>query len=216
MASILWEPTKEQIKSSQINQFISYVNSRFDIKIENYNNLYQWSIDKPKNFWSSFWDFAQIIYHSPYDLIVDDINKMPGANWFQGTKLNFAENLLKYKDDKIAIQFVDEDGHQSSFTYLELYNNVSRLEQAMRKLGINKNDRVAGFLPNIPEAVIAMLATASIGAIWSSCSPDFGIKGVLDRFSQIKPKLIFSSSSYKYNGKTINCISKIDWLRKPS
>jgi acetoacetyl-CoA synthetase len=141
--------------------------------------------------------------------VVDDLGKMPGAKWFDGATLNFTENLLRYRDDKIAIHFYGEDGTQSSLSYRELHDQVSRLARSMREMGIVKNDRVAGFMPNIPETIITMLATASIGAIWSSCSPDFGIKGVLDRFQQIEPKLIFAADGYLYNGKTIDCLSKL-------
>ena len=205
----MWQPNREQITGSQMVQFMAFINSRYELAIENYSQLYQWSIDQVEDFWSSFWDFSQIIYHSPYHSVVDDINKMPGAKWFEGTTLNFAENLLRYRDTKIAIQFYGEDGRQFSLTYKELYNQVSQLSQSMREMGIVKNDRVIGFMSNIPETVIAMLAAASIGAIWSSCSQDFGIKGVLDRFSQIKPKLIFAAERYQYNGKQIDCLLKL-------
>ena len=205
----MWQPNREQITGSQMVQFMAFINSRYELAIEDYSQLYQWSIDQVEDFWSSFWDFSQIIYHSPYHSVVDDINKMPGAKWFEGTTLNFAENLLRYRDTKIAIQFYGEDGRQFSLTYKELYNQVSQLSQSMREMGIVKNDRVIGFMSNIPETVIAMLAAASIGAIWSSCSQDFGIKGVLDRFSQIKPKLIFAAERYQYNGKQIDCLLKL-------
>jgi acetoacetyl-CoA synthetase len=141
--------------------------------------------------------------------VVDDLGKMPGAKWFDGATLNFTENLLRYRDAKIAIHFYGEDGTQSSLSYRALHDQVSRLARSMREMGIVKNDRVAGFMPNIPETIITMLATASIGAIWSSCSPDFGIKGVLDRFQQIEPKLVFAADGYLYNGKTIDCLSKL-------
>ena len=205
----MWQPNGEQITGSQMVQFMAFINSRYELAIEDYSQLYQWSIDQVEDFWSSFWDFSQIIYHSPYHSVIDDINKMPGAKWFEGTTLNFAENLLRYRDTKIAIQFYGEDGRQFSLTYKELYNQVSQLSQSMREMGIVKNDRVIGFMSNIPETVIAMLAAASIGAIWSSCSQDFGIKGVLDRFSQIKPKLIFAAERYQYNGKQIDCLLKL-------
>ena len=205
----MWQPNREQITGSQMVQFMAFINLRYELAIEDYSQLYQWSIDQVEDFWSSFWDFSQIIYHSPYHSVVDDINKMPGAKWFEGTTLNFAENLLRYRDTKIAIQFYGEDGRQFSLTYKELYNQVSQLSQSMREMGIVKNDRVIGFMSNIPETVIAMLAAASIGAIWSSCSQDFGIKGVLDRFSQIKPKLIFAAERYQYNGKQIDCLLKL-------
>ena len=209
MQTILWKPTEEQINHSQMMQFIHFVHNRFNLTIEDYPQLYDWSIEKAEDFWGSFWEYSQIINHSHYSQVVDDTSKMPGANWFKGSTLNFAENLLRYRDNNIAIRFYGEDGEQSSLTYKELYDQVSRLAQSMREMEIVKNDRVVGFMPNIPETVIAMLATASIGAIWSSCSPDFGIKGVLDRFKQIEPRLIFTANGYRYNGKIIDCLSKL-------
>ena len=205
----MWQPTEEQINNSQMMDYMQLVNQKFGLSLKKYSQLYDWSIEKAEDFWGSFWEYSQIIHHSPYSQVVDDLGKMPGAKWFDGATLNFAENLLRYRDDKIAILFQGEDGTQSSLTYKELHDQVSRLAHSMREMGIVKNDRVAGFMPNIPETIITMLATASIGAIWSSCSPDFGIKGVLDRFQQIEPKLIFAADGYLYNGKTIDCLSKL-------
>jgi len=209
MQSIMWHPSKERVKSSQMATFINYVNNHHGLQIEDYSQLYKWSIEKAATFWETFWKFAGIIHHSPYDEIVDDIAKMPGALWFRGSTLNFAENLLRYKDNHIAIRFFGEDGTNSFLSYDELYKQVAGLTSAMKKQGIKKGDRVCGFLPNIPETIIAMLATASIGAIWSSCSPDFGIQGVLDRFKQIEPKIIITANGYKYNGKAINLLAKL-------
>ena len=205
----MWQPTEEQINNSQMMDYMQLVNQKFGLSLKKYSQLYDWSIEKAEDFWGSFWEYSQIIHHSPYSQVVDDLGKMPGAKWFDGATLNFAENLLRYRDDKIAILFQGEDGTQSSLTYKELHDQVSRLARSMREMGIVKNDRVAGFMPNIPETIITMLATSSIGAIWSSCSPDFGIKGVLDRFQQIEPKLIFAADGYLYNGKTIDCLSKL-------
>ena len=205
----MWQPTEEQINNSQMMDYMQLVNQKFGLSLKKYSQLYDWSIEKAEDFWGSFWEYSQIIHHSPYSQVVDDLGKMPGAKWFNGATLNFSENLLCYRDDKIAILFQGEDGTQSSLTYKELHDQVSRLARSMREMGIVKNDRVAGFMPNIPETIITMLATASIGAIWSSCSPDFGIKGVLDRFQQIEPKLIFAADGYLYNGKTIDCLSKL-------
>ena len=205
----MWQPTEEQINNSQMMDYIQFVNQNFGLSLKDYSQLYDWSIEKAEDFWGSFWEYSQIIHHSPYSQVVDDLGKMPGAKWFDGATLNFAENLLRNRGDKIAILFQGEDGTQSSLTYKELHDQVSRLARSMREMGIVKNDRVAGFMPNIPETIITMLATASIGAIWSSCSPDFGIKGVLDRFQQIEPKLIFAADGYLYNGKTIDCLSKL-------
>jgi len=205
----MWQPTEEQINNSQMMDYMQLVNQKFGLSLKKYSQLYDWSIEKAEDFWGSFWEYSQIIHHSPYSKVVDDLGKMPGAKWFDGATLNFTENLLRYRDDKIAIHFYGEDGTQSSLSYRELHDQVSRLARSMREMGIVKNDRVVGFMPNIPETIITMLATASIGAIWSSCSPDFGIKGVLDRFQQIEPKLIFAADGYLYNEKTIDCLSKL-------
>ena len=209
MNQIMWNPKDEQIQTSQMIAFMNFVNKRFDTCFRNYNELYNWSNEKAEDFWGCFWEYSDIIHNKSFNHVVDDIHCMPGAKWFEGATLNFAENLLRYRDEKVAISFYGEDGNQISITYKELYNKVTRLSNSLRKMGVKKNDRVAGFMPNIPETIIAMLATSSIGAIWTSCSPDFGIKGVLDRFSQIDPKVIFTASGYQYNGKHIDCLKKL-------
>ena len=209
MNNVMWNPKEKQIQSSQMIEFMEFVNVHLQLSIKNYEELYAWSINEAESFWECFWIYSKIIHHSPFHDVIDDINQMPGAKWFEGATLNFSENLLRYRDNKVAIHFYGEDGTQEKLTYKELYEAVSKLAQSMRKMGITKNDRVVGLMPNIPETIISMLAASSIGAIWSSCSPDFGIKGVLDRFSQIKPKLIITITGYIYNGKEINCLEKI-------
>ena len=209
MQNIMWKPTRESIENSQMNTFINYVNDIYGLQHKDYSELYEWSIERAENFWGAFWKFSGIKYHSPFEFVVDDISKMPGAKWFKGSTLNFSENLLRYKDDQVAIRFYGENGSRSFLTYNELYKKVAELASSLKKEGVIKGDRVCGLLPNIPETIIAMLATASIGATWSSCSPDFGIQGILDRFKQIKPKIIFTVNGYNYNGKVINSLSKI-------
>jgi len=209
MNQIMWSPNSEQIQNSQMYFFMKFVNKKLNISLNNYSDLYEWSITNGSDFWGCFWEYSKIIYHKPFINVVDNINKMPGAKWFEGATINFAENLLQYRDEKVAIHFYGEDGNEKILTYKQLYNEVSKLANSFRGIGVKKNDRIVGFMPNIPETIIAMLATASIGAIWSSCSPDFGTKGVLNRFSQIEPKVIITASDYIYNGKTINCLSKI-------
>ena len=199
----------ESIEHSHMAEFINYVNNNCNPQLVDYSKFYQWSIDEAEYFWEAFWKFSGIIHRSTYDRVVDDITKMPGAKWFKGSTLNFAENLLRYKDDQIAIRFCGEDGTKILLTYNDLYKQVAGLASSLRKNGIKKGDRVCGFLPNISESIIAMLASASIGAIWSSCSPDFGIHGVLDRFKQIKPKIIITTDGYYYNGKVIHSLSKL-------
>ena len=209
MKTAIWEPSDERKNNSQMMDYIHFINKKFSFSFTNYDELYNWSINKNQDFWLSFWEYSKVIEHKPCTSVVDDIKKMPRAKWFDGCTLNFAENLLRFRDNKIAIQFYREDGPQQTLTYNQLYLKVSHLVSSMRKMGVLKGDRVAGFLPNVPESVVAMLATTSMGAVWSSCSPDFGIKGAIDRFEQISPKLLFASDEYYYNGKKIDCINKV-------
>lgn len=213
---ILWKPTKKQIQESQMTRFTEFVNGYHQLSLQNYDELYNWSVENITDFWQTFFDFSKIIHTGKIKSVVDDDSKMPGAKWFSGIKLNFAENLLRYRDDKIALIFKGEGILPDSqaekpqyITYKQLYEKVSILAGAMGESGVQPGDRIAGFLPNMPIAVIAMLATASIGAVWSSCSPDFGIKGVLDRFQQIQPKILFTVDGYYYNGKKFNYLDKV-------
>ena len=212
MADIMWVPPRETVVKSQMNRFRQFVNRQFGLHLNHYPALYEWSVNHIQDFWAAVWDFSEIIYSHSYSQIVDDLSKMPGAKWFSGARLNFAENLLKYRDDQIALIFRGEGQADTVLTYLDLYEEVSRVAHALRRMDVKKGDRIAGFMPNMPETVIAMLATASIGAIWSSSSPDFGIKGVLDRFSQIKPKVIFSADGYYYNGKSIDSLERLQGI----
>jgi acetoacetyl-CoA synthetase len=190
-------------------KFLLYVNEKYDDHLSSYDELWQWSVENIAEFWGSFWDFSGIKHSRGFNQVVNDAGKMPGAKWFSGARLNFAENMLKRRDDKTAIIFRGEDGRERRISYSELYNEAHRVAEGLKSLGVQKGDRVAAFMPNLPETIIAMLATASIGAIWSSSSPDFGIKGVLDRFSQIEPKVIFAADGYFYNGKHFDSQEKL-------
>jgi acetoacetyl-CoA synthetase len=192
-----------------MHHFMQYVNARYGMSLANYGELYDWSIEESPVFWETLWAYSEVIHSRSYDQVVDDINKMPGARWFEGARLNFAENLLQYRDDHIALSFKGETRPTVSITYNELYQQVARLAQSMRDMGIQPGDRVAGFMPNMIETVVAMLAATSVGAIWSSCSPDFGIKGVLDRFGQIEPRVLFTADGYFYNGKEFDSLDRI-------
>ena len=205
----LWTPPRERALNSQMYQFLLYVNKRHDDHLSSYDELWQWSVENISDFWGAFWNFSGIRYSKGYDQVVDDPDKMPGAKWFAGATLNFAENLLSRRDEKTAIIFRGEDGRERRISYRELYDEAHRVAEGLKQLGVAKGDRVAAFMPNLPETIIAMLATASIGAIWSSSSPDFGIKGVLDRFSQIEPKVIFAADGYLYNGKHFDSQEKL-------
>lgn len=209
MRKPIWTPPKERIKSSNMFSYLKYAEKISGKKFDEYDKLYQWSVSDIENFWKSIWDISGIIYSSKYDSIASEY-KMPGTKWFEGAKLNFAENLLRYRDDQIAIISARESTPTVRLTYNQLYNLVAKCAFGLRQVGVKEGDRVAGFVCNTPESIIAMLATTSIGAIWSSCSPDFGLQGVLDRFSQIEPKIIFAVEEYSYNGKIINCKKKIE------
>jgi len=213
-AKLLWEPSLEKINDSNMKKFMDFVNKKYGYNFLDYNSLYSWSIDKISEFWSSMWEFADIYAVEPFYKVIDDEKKMPGAKWFLGAKLNFAQNLLRYKDEHTAIIFKGEGQPSVKTTYSKLYDSVARLALSLKKAGVVKGDRVVGFIPNMPEAIIAMLAATSIGAVWSSCSPDFGIKGVLDRFGQIMPKILFTANGYSFKGKKIDSLNHITNILK--
>ena len=210
MNPILWTPTQDQVNASQMEAFRNQVNSRFNINLKNYFDLYEWSISNISDFWKAVWSFMAIEFSADYKQVLDDDSKMPGAQWFNGVKMNFAENLLRIRSEKPAIHFKGEGQEVRTLSYYELFDEVEKLASALRKIGIQQGDRIAGFMPNMPETIIAMLAAASIGAIWSSSSPDFGIKGVLDRFTQIEPKVLFAANGYYYNGKKFDSLEKLN------
>ena len=205
----MWKPSVEQIERSQMFEFKEFINTRHGLNLGSYQDLHEWSVDNIHEFWAFAWEFFDIIHTQPYTQVVDDVSEMPGAKWFTGARLNFAENLLRRRDDKTALIFKGESQPVRKLTYAELYSEVAKTAAALRTAGVEKGDRVAGFVPNMPESIIAMLATTSIGAIWSSSSPDFGIKGVLDRFSQIEPKVLFAANGYFYNGKFHDSLEKL-------
>ena len=207
---ILWKPKYPE--NTEMAQFLAHVNAQFNSHLKSYNDLYKWSIKNISNFWKTVWDYTKIIYSSSPKEIIDDENKMPGAKWFAGARLNFAENLLKYRDNKKAIIFKTEGSLSREITYNQLFKEVEKLSSALRASGIKSGDKIIGFMPNIPETIIAMLSATSLGATWSSCSPEFGIKGALDRFKQIEPKIIFATNGYYYNGKLHNTINKLSQI----
>ncbi|MBA7708259.1 Acetyl-coenzyme A synthetase [subsurface metagenome] len=211
----IWQPSEERKKNTNITKFIDFVNKRYGQKLRGYNELYEWSINNLANFWASVWDFCEIKASKPYDSVITRAERMMDTKWFQGARLNFAENLLRYRDNQTALIFKGEAQEAVRLSYAELYDQVARLAKSLRESGVTVGDRVAGFMPNMIETVIAMLAATSIGAMWSSCSPDFGIKGVLDRFGQIKPKVLFTANGYSYNGKfPIQFTMKISYPRR--
>jgi len=214
MARLLWEPSEKRIRQTNMFRFMCTINEKHQKDFSDYSDLYKWSIGNIPEFWEAMWDFADIIASKEAQQVVDDLGKMPGAKWFPGARLNFAENLLRYRDDQIALIFNGESQVDKKMTYAQLYDEVARIAEALRNVGIEPGDRVVGFMPNMAETVVAMLAATSLGATWSSCSPDFGIKGVLDRFGQIKPKVLFTADGYFFKGKRIGCLGRIDNILK--
>jgi acetoacetyl-CoA synthetase len=190
------------------------INEKYNQNFTEYDPLYQWSIENISDFWAAMWEFVDIKASKSYDQVIDDVTKMPGAKWFSGTRLNFAENLLRYRDDEVALIFKGEDHDSTTMTYSELYDEVAAVAKSLNEAGVQAGDRVAAFMPNMPETIVAMLAAASLGATWSSCSPDFGIKGVLDRFGQIKPKVLFTANGYWFKGKSLDSIERISDILK--
>ena len=205
----LWQPSAERIEQAQLTRFIRSVSGVLAPTIHDYDELWQWSVRSPEFFWPAVWKFCEVRSSHRWDVVLENADAMPGAQWFPGARLNFAENLLHPDDHRAALVWRGEDGQRRVHTHAELHREVARLAGALRALGVGPRDRVAGFLPNCPEAVIAMLATASLGAVWSSCSPDFGVQGVLDRFGQIRPKVLFTADGYRYNGKRIDSMERI-------
>lgn len=208
----LWKPSEARIKNANITGFIKHINQKYSMNIDGYHPLYQWSVDNREDFWASVWEFGNVIASKPYEKVLEDAPTMMGAKWFVGSRLNFAENLLRYRDDQVAMVFQGEGQEKVRMTYAQLYDEVARLAKALRDAGVVTGDRIAGYVPNMMQTVVAMLAATSIGAVWSSCSPDFGIKGVLDRFGQIEPKILFTADGYFYNGKTHDSLGRISGI----
>ncbi|HEX4985684.1 MAG TPA: acetoacetate--CoA ligase [Burkholderiales bacterium] len=206
---ILWQPSKERIARSNISAFIKLVNKRWQAGVSDSTGLYDWSVAQPEQFWTAVWDFCGVIAGTRDERVLVDADRMPGAKWFPDSRLNFAENLLRRRDDAPAMIFRGEDKVRRSMSFAEVYDAVSRTAQALAAAGVKEGDRVAAFMPNMPETVIFMLAASSLGAIWSSCSPDFGAQGVLDRFGQIEPKVLFAVEGYHYNGKQIDTLPRV-------
>lgn len=209
----LWRPGVQRIAQARLTDFARKAIRRWQLDLNTWPDFLRWSIDSPEQFWASVWDDCGVIASHRGARVVVDREKMPGARWFPESRLNFAENLLRVHGpadgSKDALVFWGEDKLQRRVSRDQLRQQVSRLAQALRAAGVGPGDRVAGYLPNMPEAIMAMLAAASIGAVWSSCSPDFGVQGVVDRFGQIEPKVLFAVEGYWYNGKFIDCLPKL-------
>jgi acetoacetyl-CoA synthetase len=224
----LWGPDPEQVKRANLTAFIQHIKkqkSKGAEAVGDFGSLYRWSVEHSEAFWPEVWRFCGVVAEErprrdPWDQVGFGLDRMAppdaerGPRWFPGARLNFAENLLRYRDDHPALVFWNEQGRQRELSYLELNQAVAEVAAALVGEGVTAGDRVAGFLPNLPETVIAMLATTSIGAIWSSCSPDFGANGVLDRFGQIQPKVLFCADGYRYAGKEIDSLARVRDVRE--
>jgi acetoacetyl-CoA synthetase len=206
-AEPIWRPTPQRMAASNMQRFIASVSERLDRP--DYDALYAWSLSRPDEFWEVLWNWCGVRASNGYDTVVCDLDRMPGARWFEGARLNFVDNLLRPEHDAAALAWVNERGDRETLERAELAAQVAAVADALTALGVRPGDRVAGLLPNRPETVVAMLAAASIGAIWSACSPDFGVDGVLDRLGQIDPKILFATDGYFYNGKTIDSLPTV-------
>jgi len=209
---LLWQPSEEAIEQAQLTQFARQVIRKRRLEVSSYPEFYRWSVDEPEAFWSDLWDFSGIVALRKGSTVLVDGDKMPGARWFPEARLNFAENLMRRGDRGDAFVFWDESGLRRRVSHADLYSDVSRAAQALLALGLRAGDRVAAFMPNIPEAGMLALAALSQGIVWSSCSPDFGVEGVLDRFGQIEPKLLFCADGYRYNGEQHGSLERVAQL----
>ncbi len=209
MTTPLWTPSTSQIENANITVFTAQVETRYGLKFSDYAALHRWSVEQREAFWDALWDYCSVISSHRGDVILEHGDQMPGARWYPQARLNFAENLLRRRDDSLALIFQGEDQVRRELSFAQIYDQVSCIAQTLVEAGVEPGDRVAAFMPNMPETIIAMLAATSLGATWSSCSPDFGVQGVVDRFGQIKPKVLFTADGYYYNGKQHDSLAKI-------
>ena len=203
MTEPIWRPTADRIANSNLTAFLEFLAVEYQLHFADFYELYKWSVLDIRKFWESIRVYSRAISHSPYDRI-NDGSQMWDNHWYPGLTMNYAENLLRHKDDSTAIVHWNESGEKGRISFNELNRKVADCATALKAVGVGVGDRVAAYITNIPEAVIMMLATTSLGAIWSSCSPDFGLQGVLDRFKQIEPKVLLAVDSYRYHGKEID------------
>ena len=204
MTAPRWEPSRDRVERARLTAFLRTVEARRRSPLPDYAALHRFSVEEPEKFWTSVWDFCGVVAETRGDVVVETPatgDPLLGTRFFPQARLNFARNLLRRRDDSDAIVFEGEGGRRRRLSYSALYDEVSRLAAALRAHGLQPGDRVAAYLPNLPEAIVAVLATASLGAVWSSCSPDFGVQGVLDRFGQIRPRVLLAADGYVYNGK---------------
>jgi acetoacetyl-CoA synthetase len=206
MKKPLWTPSKERIQQANITRFMDAVNALGNLNLGSYAELYQWSVDNIPEFWEAVWDFSEIKASKRYDQVIADLTKFPGAKWFPGARLNFAENLLRYRNDQQAFIFKGETQVSKRITYAELHDSVARLAHSLRETGVGVGDRVVGYMPNLIETAIGMLAATSLGATWSSCATDIGPAAAIERLGQIEPKILITADGYFYKGKAFDTL----------
>jgi len=209
MGEPIWTPPAARIAASNLTRFAAFACERHGAPGGGYARLWRWSVDERERFWSAMMEFAGVLHTPGHAPVLRHRDRMPGAVWFEDTRLNYSENLLARDDGHVALVFCNERGTRRELTYAQLRAELGRVAAGLRDLGVGPGDRVAGFVPNLPESVIAMLAATSLGAAWTSCSPDFGINGVLDRFGQVAPRVLFTADGYFYNGKTIDSLGPV-------
>lgn len=206
----LWTPSAERIAASRMDAFRRQVNQRHGLALADYPALHAWSIEHREAFWQAIVDSFDVRFHSPPRTVLEEGPRMPDARWFPGATLNFAEHLLRRRDEATAVVAIGEDGSRESLSHAELAAQVAGLQRSLRAAGVGVGDRVAAFMPNTWQTLVGMLAATSLGATWSSCSPDFGTQGVIDRFGQIEPKVLIACAGYRYAGKVLDLTGKLN------
>jgi acetoacetyl-CoA synthetase len=206
---VLWQPSERAVEEAQVTQFARQVIRKRKLDMNTYPDFYRWTVENPEEFWTDVWDFCGVVASKRGNTVLVDGDKMPGARWFPEARLNFAENLMRRGDRGDAFVLWDETGFRRRLSFSDLTSEVSRAEQALRALGLRAGDRAAAFIPNIPEAGMLALAATSQGMVWSSCSPDFGVEGVVERFGQIEPKVLFCADGYRYNGEEHDSLARV-------
>ena len=207
MTSSLWMPSEQRKRDANITRFIDTVNARRKLNIASYSDLYAWSVEHIADFWAEVWDFAEIKSSQPFESVVTDLSVFPGAKWFPSARLNFAENLLRYRDDQLVFVFIGETQTSKRMTYAELYDEVARLAHSLKESGVGVGDRVVGYMPNLIETVVCMLAAASLGATWASCATDIGPRAAIERLGQVEPKVMITADGYFYKGKPFDTLA---------
>ncbi|HLA07506.1 MAG TPA: AMP-binding protein, partial [Anaerolineales bacterium] len=206
MKTPLWTPSEERKQQASITRFMKAVNARNNLNLDSYADLHRWSVEHIPDFWGMMWDFGEVKASRRFDKVVDDLTIFPGTKWFPGARLNFAENLLRYRDDQPAFIFKGETQISKRMTYAELYDSVARLAHSLRETGVGAGDRVVGYMPNLIETAIGVLAATSLGATWASCATDIGPAAAIERLGQVEPKAMITAEGYFYKGKAFDTL----------